>query len=238
MKDLNELRDKAYRNAVVHGWHEEDLSDENEEWKDIKGYDGYYQVSNFGRVKRTSFYYVDKYGHKRCRKEKILSQIKNRHGYLLVHLSKDNVKRHIYVHRLVACSFIENPENKPQVNHKNGNKSDNHVSNLEWNTRSENMKHAYVNGLNIPNRSQLGRTGLLSGRGKQILQFDKNMNFIRVFYTAKDAAAFIKCHPTSITKCANGEYKYAHGYIWKWKNIEQKMKYNELRSYKHGDKNY
>lgn len=76
MKDLNELRDKAYQCAVEHGWHEENLSDENEEWKDIKGYDGYYQVSNFGRVKRTSFYYVDKYGLKGVEKRKFYHRLK------------------------------------------------------------------------------------------------------------------------------------------------------------------
>lgn len=215
--NLNELRDKAYQCAIAHGWHEEEHSNEHEEWKDIVGYEHIYQVSNCGRVKRISQRYVDKYGHKRCRSERILSQIKSRCGYMLVHLSNDGLAKHLYVHRLVAEAFIENNDNNPQVNHKNGNKSDNHISNLEWNTRSENMIHAYKNGLNAPSRSQLGKIGALSARGKRILQFDKNMNFIREFNTAKDAANIVGCTPSAITRCANGKYKYVYGYIWKWK---------------------
>ena len=144
--------------------------------------------------------------------------MESRCGYMLVHLCKEGFAKHLYVHRLVACTFIKNEYNKSQVNHKNGNKSDIFVSNLEWCTQSENMKHAYANGLNIPNKYQLGKVGTLSAKGKKILQFDKGMNFIKEFNTAKDAANIVRCHPTGISECANGRYKYAHGYIWKWKD--------------------
>lgn len=215
---------------------ERNIDIKNEIWKDIAGYNGYYQISNYGRVKRKGYHYIDKYGHKKGRGEKILSQLKNKSGYMLINLSKESISKHLYVHRLVACAFITNKDNKLQVNHKNGNKSDNRVSNLEWSTRSENMKHAYATGLNIPNKSQLGKIGILSARGKPIFQFDNSMNFIKEFHTAKEAATFIGCHPTLITRCANKKYKFAKGYIWSWKDscCNQKMRYNELRENKHG----
>jgi len=213
----NELRDRAYQCACEHGFHDKEYSDEQEIWKDIYGYGGMYQVSNYGRIKRT-YHYINKYGNKTPYDEKILSQLKSRCGYMTVHLSKEGLAKHLSVHRLVAYAFIKNEYNKSQVNHKNGNKTDNRVSNLEWCTRSENMKHAYANGLNIPNKSQLGKLGILSARGMRILQFDKSMNFIKEFNTAKDAANIIGCHPSGITQCANGKYRYAHGYIWKWKD--------------------
>lgn len=189
-----------------------------ERWLDIDGYEGYYQVSNLGRVKTTYRSYIDKYCHGKCRVEKILSQSLSRSGYMVVNLSKSGKTKHLYVHRVVAIAFINNDLNKPQVNHIDGCKTNNTLTNLEWSTRSENISHAYENGLITPNRSQLGRVGGLSARGKAILQFDKRMNLINEFCTAREAAKSIGCDPSGITVCANGKYKYARGYVWRWKN--------------------
>jgi len=110
----------------------------NEIWKDIKGYEGIYEVSNLGRVRS-----IPRNG--TINKTKILSPALI-HGYYSLCLRNKNKKMH-RVSRLVAQAFIPNPENKPEVNHIDGNKKNNVVCNLEWNTASENMLHAFKTGL-------------------------------------------------------------------------------------------
>lgn len=104
-------------------------------WRDIDGYEGLYQVSNFGRVK--SFW----------RGGRILKPNLNRCGYLQVTLCCGGKQKHMYVHRLVAQAFVPNPESKCEVNHIDGDKTDNRAENLEWSTAFENMRHAYATGL-------------------------------------------------------------------------------------------
>lgn len=101
-----------------------------EEWKDIKGYEGLYQVSNLGRVRSLSRYVKHRTIY--ILKGKLLKQRTRGKGYLAVTLCKNSKLKHYYVHRLVAEAFIPNPNNLPQVNHKDENKSNNCVDNLEW----------------------------------------------------------------------------------------------------------
>lgn len=106
-----------------------------ETWKEIPGYD--YKVSNTGKV----------YSNRRNKEMKLKT---TKDGYKALTLSKPNKRKEFTVHRLVALAFIDNPENKPQVNHINGIKDDNRASNLEWSTQSENQLHAYTTGLQKP----------------------------------------------------------------------------------------
>lgn len=116
---------------------QDDLSEEK--WRDVEGYEGLYQISNFGRVK--SFHYgIEKF---------LKSRISNT-GYSVAGLSKHGSLKEIGVHILVARAFVENPENKPFVNHIDGNKSNNHADNLEWTTNKENIRHAWKLGLIKP----------------------------------------------------------------------------------------
>ncbi len=112
------------------------MKSKKEIWKPVPEYEGIYEVSNLGRIKSLS---------RGKRKEKILNPNSGR--YKNVFLSKNGDYCKMLLHRIVAIVFIPNPENKPQVNHKDGNKFNNEVSNLEWCTHQENMNHAYVTGL-------------------------------------------------------------------------------------------
>ena len=126
-----------------------------ENWKPVKGFEGYYEVSDLGRVRR-----VDRlvrtgirYNEYRNFKGRILKLHKKRNGYLTVDLSKENIVKTITVHTLVATAFLPREEGQTEVNHKNCDKADNRVSNLEWCTSRENKDHAKANHLyHNPNR--------------------------------------------------------------------------------------
>lgn len=167
-----------------------------EEWKDIEGFEGLYQISNFGRVKSlpkekqfgNNFYIT---------KEKILKNQKDKDGYLQVNLYQNKKAKHYKVHRLVAKAFIQNLENKPEVNHIDGNKENNCVSNLEWVLAKENIYHAYS-------------TGLIKRRKRIICINDGN-----IFKSITQASLFYGVSKSMVSEVCNGKRDNVKGLIFK-----------------------
>jgi NUMOD4 motif/HNH endonuclease len=190
---------------------------ENQEiWRDINGYEGLYQVSNLGNVRsldRTIKHYTGSVSVLNGR----LKSKSNSRGYLIVGLCKNGRLKSLKVHRLVAEAFIPNPENKPEVNHLSGNKSDNNIDNLTWATPSENIYHAHKTGLN--KGSHLGLFGSKNSLSKPVLQFDKLGNKIAEYAGIAEAYRATSIFAQNICYACNGKYKQAGGYTWKYKEI-------------------
>ena len=181
-----------------------------EVWKDIGGYEGLYQVSNLGRIKSLD---------RRTMKWKIKALgFNGKNKYLQVSLYKNNIEKRYLVHRLVAQAFIPNLYNKETINHKDGNKQNNNVNNLEWATRSENSQHAFRTGL--AHNWLEGKRGKDNYQSKIILQIDKNTKkIIGKFYGLREASEKTGVHESDICNCCNnkkGHYT-AGGYIWRYK---------------------
>ena len=165
-----------------------------ETWKAIAGYEGLYEISDMGRVK--SLWYG---------KEKILKPGKNTHGYLFVCLSKDGQKKVSLVHRLVAESFIQNPNNLETINHKDEVKTNNTVTNLEWMSRKDNNNYGTHN------------KRMAEALSKQVQMFDKKTGeLLATFPSLMEAERVTGIDKSNISKCCNGKYKSAGGYIWRY----------------------
>lgn len=175
-------------------------------------YNKKYQISSIGTVSNPRGY--------------ILKGNNNGKGYLSIHLSgSTNNKQRLYIHRIVAQAFIPNPDNLPQVNHKDGNKSNNHVDNLEWTTQLENNRHAWNTGL---------CKDVTKNRKKRVKQIDKNGEVIKVWESCADAARYYSCTKELINQAARKtctRCKSAKGYIWEYEEemvIENKDEEDRL----------
>lgn len=178
-------------------------------WRDIPNFEGLYQVSNLGQIKSASRKIFNGKG---CyiSQDKILLQRKNKKGYNVVDLSKQCKNYHCLVHRIVASAFIPNYENKPQVNHKDGDKNNNMVTNLEWCNNSENQLHAYKLGLNK-------RTDKSGRKRKSVQLFDLNGNLVNEFYSIAETTKWLKCAKGNVKLCCDGKRKTVKGFIAKYK---------------------
>lgn len=168
----------------------------NEIWKDVKGYEGLYVVSNLGRVKSIERY-VKGRGNGLHKAGGGFMKLFNRSKYIGVTLCKCNKAIQFYLHRIVADAFIPNPEGNKEVNHIDGNKHNNKVSNLEWVSHSENGKHAYRIGLKVKKGGTPNKRVRVFAEG-----IDKKFNSIA------DAASYFSISQSSISRCCSGERKY------------------------------
>ena len=140
----------------------------NELWKKIEGYEKRYQVSSFGRVKSVGRYSRNGVKGRRWREPKAMLTSSNGIGYIKVGLTKNTKQLNMYVHRLVALAFIPNPRNKPEVNHIDGNKNNNRVTNLEWLTSRENTAHADKIGLLKDSTFKIIKVEVVLGNNKHL----------------------------------------------------------------------
>jgi hypothetical protein len=182
-------------------------------WKDIKGYEGLYQISNMGRVKGLKRQ-INTFGGTRIIPEKIKKIYKNHKGYITASLYYGDECRfkNWQVHRLVALHFIENPLNKPQVNHIYGIKHDNRASELEWSTCSENIKHAYRALGKKPSQNQLGNVGILSHRSRAVHCETLDVSFA----SSLEAARELGLSASNIWSVINGRRRHTLGLTFRY----------------------
>ena len=192
---------------------------EKEIWKDIKGYEGLYKVSNKGKIKS-----------KKRRgnwKERILKFSKTKDNYYMVNLYKNgNIKRK-RVNRIVAEAFIDNPLNKPQVNHIDGNKHNNNVENLEWVTCKENINHAFKNSLRtyeecIKLLGNYAKKGKENPKSKKVFQLNKNGKIIFIYGSVRGTERKTGIYASYISQCCLKKRKEAGGYFWGYKGVDDR----------------
>ena len=176
-----------------------------EVWEDIKGFEGLYQISNFGNVK--SFY-----------KDKILKGRPDKDGYYRVCFYKNKKSKEMKIHRLVAQAFIPNPENFPQVNHIDGNKLNNCVSNLEWCTAKYNINHACKLGLFENNRkkaSEWSKKNAFKNHNKVLEMYTVDGTFVGIFHSAQQIGRLFNLNPNKIYLVSNNKIESYNGYTFK-----------------------
>lgn len=184
---------------------------EEEIWMDVvlPNMEGCYQVSNWGRVKSLCRSLVRRGGKKLIVPEKILKPTTQKDGYVTVILQNRGYKKKYLLHRLVALMHIPNPENKLEVNHKEGNKGDNRSWMLEWNTKVENAVHSIKTGL------QTIRSGKDIKSSQPVIMLDLEGNELRNFESMGEAARVSGAQQSCIWMCVNGRQNIAGGYKWR-----------------------
>lgn len=188
----------------------------NEIWKPIEGYEGIYSVSNYGRVKRLqrTMYNSGTKGGIYTIREKILTPRVNtkRHGYCEISLHKNGKEKRFKIHRLVAIAFIPNPQHLPEVHHKDGNKKNNNVSNLEWVTSKQNKEHAWLNKL------------INSNHRKRPIKCNESGI---CFESVVQASQLLKCDRRGIFRVLSGEKEKVKGMSFSYISIKELEEYRK-----------
>lgn len=178
-----------------------------ETWKAIKGYEGLYEISDLGRVKSLPKRHKNRFGYVTT-KERIMKQTPTRKGYLRVSFGSGKKKKSFLVHRLVGIAFIENTENKEQINHINGIKNDNRIDNLEWCTNTENTRHSFKHlGRKSPFKGKFGKN---HNRSISVLCLNTNTRY----GSMREAMRETGISDSSIGKCCKGEVLSVKGLRW------------------------
>lgn len=181
-------------------------------WKPVSEYENGYEVSSYGRIRSINKLVNSGLRHNQnvLKRGKVLKANLKRNGYFTIDLCGENTKRTTTVHRIVAKAFVDNPDNKPQVNHKDGNKQNNHYLNLEWVTGAENQKHRF---------DALGHTG----RRKEVICIETGVSHASSYHAAiwLNSTKFSNTKQTGvlarkIRKCCVGEKTSAYDYQWRY----------------------
>lgn len=171
-------------------------------WKPIPGYDGWYEASSLGRI-RTNHYMNGS-------EVRVMKYEQNQDHYCRVELRKQGTRKKHMVHQLIALTFIPNPEGKPYVDHKDGNRHNNAVDNLRWCTHAENM-----NFPGVRNTMSIIRQGSLNHYAKSIKQYTLDGILVKEWDCMSVAARAYNVSIAAISSCASGKLAHVKGYVWR-----------------------
>ena len=186
---------------------------QNEIWRDVVGYEGLYQISNLGRLKHLATPRKKGTGKYERDEHFCTSHVQN-NGYLVVDLYKDNKRKTFLVHRLVAMSFLLNPQNYEFINHIDNNRKNNCLSNLEWCTKSYNTKYSY--DTNDRRKKMNWKSGKDNANSKAVLMSDMNGKVIKRYECIMDTERELGIWSSCIVSCLKGRTKTAGGYKWNY----------------------
>lgn len=189
----------------------------HEEWRDVVGYEGLYEVSNLGRVRGVErhYYRQDSRGvsYPVVVRARMLNQTENSNGYYRVSLSRDNHVKQAFVHRLVAMAFVENPDNLPVIDHIDGDRHNNDASNLRWCTQGDNLHYTYQNGREMVFAREHIRKRQVHAVSRPVIRSDG-----KEFPSVVAASRALGLTDAAVSHVVNGRAKTAGGYSFTFKD--------------------